>query len=225
MKRQIAIATVCLAMMLPLSAQKKEGERLAESATVLQAVLAGDLPVTILNKADCVLVFPNVRKVAVGIGGSYGRGVLVCRNGASMNGSWGAPAMYSLDQGSIGVQLGSTSTDFVLVIMSQKGAEQILNGKTKLGSDAAAAAGPTGAAATSYNADAMKADVLTYSRSKGLFAGVSLTGASMDTDNDANKSLYGKEISAKKIVSGGSPIVPAAKPLVDLLNQTSRSRR
>ena len=225
MKRQMAIATVCLAMMLPLSAQKKEEERLAESATVLQLVLAGELPITILNQAACVLVFPNVRKVAVGIGGSYGRGVLVCRNGANMNGSWGAPAMYSLDQGSIGVQLGSTSTDFVLVIRSQKGAEQILNGKTKLGSDAAAAAGPTGAAAASYNADAMKADVLTYSRSKGLFAGVSLTGASMDTDNDANKALYGKEISAKKIVSGGSPIVPAAKPLVDLLNETSRSRR
>lgn len=225
MKKQITIATVCLAMMLPLAAQKKEGERLAESATVLQLVLAKGLPVTILNKADCVLVFPNVRKVAVGIGGSYGRGVLVCRNGANMNGSWGAPAMYSLDQGSIGVQLGSTSTDFVLVIMSQKGAEQILNGKTKLGSDAAAAAGPTGAAATSYNADAMKTDVLTYSRSKGLFAGVSLTGASMDTDTDANKALYGKEITAKRIVSGGSPIVPAAKPLVDLLNKTSRSRR
>jgi lipid-binding SYLF domain-containing protein len=212
-------------MTVPLSAQKKEGERLQESATVLQLVLAGDLPVTILNKADCILVFPNVRKVAIGIGGSYGRGVLVCRNGATMNGSWGAPAMYTLDQGSIGVQLGSSSTDFVLVIMSQKGAEQILNGKTKLGSDAAAAAGPTGAQASSYNADAMKADVLTYSRSKGLFAGVSLTGASMDTDNDANKALYGKEISAKKIVSGGSPIVPAAKPLVGILNKTSPSRR
>jgi lipid-binding SYLF domain-containing protein len=225
MKKQITIATVCLAMTLPLSAQKKEEERLQESATVLQLVLAGDLPITILNKADCVLVFPNVRKVAIGIGGSYGRGVLVCRNGATMNGSWGAPAMYSLDQGSIGVQLGSSSTDFVLVIMSQKGAEQILNGKTKLGSDAAAAAGPIGAEASSYNADAMKADVLTYSRSKGLFAGVSLTGASMDTDNDGNKALYGKEISAKKIVSGGSPIIPAAKPLVGILNKTSPSRR
>jgi lipid-binding SYLF domain-containing protein len=133
--------------------------------------------------------------------------------------------MYSLDQGSLGVQLGSTSTDFVLAIMSQRGAEQILNGKTKLGSDAAAAAGPTGAEATSYNAEAMKTDVLTYSRSKGLFAGVSLMGASMDTDNDANKALYGKEVSAKKIVSGGSPIVPAAKPLVDLLNKTSPSRK
>jgi lipid-binding SYLF domain-containing protein len=225
MKNQITIAIVCLAMTVPLSAQKKEGERLQESATVLQLVLAGDLPVTILNKADCVLVFPGVRKVAIGIGGSYGRGVLVCRNGTTMKGSWGAPAMYSLDQGSIGVQLGSSSTDFVLVIMSQKGAEQILNGKTKLGSDAAAVAGPTGAEANSYNADAMKADVLTYSRSKGLFAGVSLTGASMDTDNDANKALYGKEISAKAIVSGGSPIVPAAKPLVGLLNKTSPSRR
>jgi lipid-binding SYLF domain-containing protein len=224
-KKMMALATACLALTLPLSAQKKEEERLGESASVLQLVLAGDLPVSILNKADCVLVFPNVRKVAIGIGGSYGRGALICRNGATMNGPWGAPAMYSLDQGSIGVQLGSTSTDFVLVIMSQKGAQQILNGKTKLGSDAAAAAGPTGAAATSYNADTMKADVLTYSRSKGLFAGVSLTGASMDMDNDANKALYGNEISAKKIVSGGSPIVPAAKPLVDLLNKTSPSRK
>jgi len=225
MKKHMATAIVCLAATFPVCAQKKEAERLQESATVLQLVLAGDLPKTILNKAACVLVFPNVRKVAIGIGGSYGRGVLVFRNGATMNGSWGAPAMYSLDQGSIGVQLGSTSTDFVLAIMSQKGAEQILNGKTKLGSDAAAAAGPTGAEATSYSAEAMKTDVLTYSRSKGLFAGVSLTGASMDTDNDANKALYGKEISAKKIVSGGSSTVPAANRLVGLLNKTSPSRK
>jgi len=225
MKKQRVFAIVCLALTVPLSAQKKEAERLGESAAVVQAALAGDLPLNILDNADCILVFPNVKKVAIGIGGSYGRGTLVCRNGTAMNGPWGAPAMYSLDQGSLGVQLGSTSTDFVLVIMSQKGAEQILNGKTKLGSNAAAAAGPTGAAATSYNADAMKADVLTYSQSKGLFAGVSLTGASIDTDNDANKALYGKEMSAKNIVSGGSSIVPAAKPLVDLLNKKSPSRK
>lgn len=224
-KAMIAIAIACLAVTFPMSAEKKDEERLADSAIVLRSVLAKDLPVAILHKANCVLVFPNVKKVAIGIGGSYGRGALVCRNGATMKGSWGAPAMYSLDQGSIGVQLGSTSTDFVLVIMSVKGAEQILNGKTKLGSDAAAAAGPTGAEATSYNAEAMKTDVLTYSRSKGLFAGVSLKGASMDTDDDANKELYGKEISAKQIVSGGSPIVPAARPLVDLLNKTSPSRK
>jgi len=142
-----------------------------------------------------------------------------------MNGDWGAPAMYKLDQGSIGVQLGSTATDFVLVVMNQKGAEQILNGKTKLGGNAAAAAGPTGAQATGYNADAMKTDVLTYSRSKGLFAGVSLEGASMDTDDDANKALYGKQMTAKEIISGGQTVVPAAKPLVDVLDKTSPSRK
>jgi lipid-binding SYLF domain-containing protein len=171
------------------------------------------------------VIFPSVKKVAIGIGGSYGRGVLVCRNGAKMDGSWGAPAMYKLDQGSIGVQLGSTATDFVLVIMNNKGAEQILNGKTKLGSNAAAAAGPTGAQATGYNAASMQVDVLTYSRSKGLFAGVSLDGASMDSDDDANKALYGKAISAKDIVDGGQAVTPAAEPLTGFLDRTSPARK
>jgi lipid-binding SYLF domain-containing protein len=142
-----------------------------------------------------------------------------------MKGSWGAPAMYSLDQGSIGVQLGSTATDFVLVIMDKKGVEQILSGKTKLGSNAAAAAGPTGAQATSYNAESMNVDVLTYSQSKGLFAGVSLEGATMDTDKDANKSLYGKDLTATQIAEGGQAVVPAAKPLVDLLDKVSPSHK
>jgi lipid-binding SYLF domain-containing protein len=133
--------------------------------------------------------------------------------------------MYALDQGSLGIQLGSTATDFLMVVMNQKGAEQILNGKTKLGSNAAAAAGPTGAQATSYNADAMKVDVLTYSRSKGLFAGVSLEGATMDTDNNANKALYGKDLSAKDTVEGNQAVIPAAKPLVDLLDNTSPARK
>jgi lipid-binding SYLF domain-containing protein len=129
----------------------------------------------------CVLVFPSVKKVAIGIGGSYGRGVLVCRKGTKMDGSWGAPVMYALDQGSLGIQLGSTA--------------------------------------------AMTSDVLTYSRSKGLFAGVSLEGASMDTDNDANKKLYGKEIGAKEIVTGGQAVVPAAEPLVNLLDKSSPNRK
>jgi lipid-binding SYLF domain-containing protein len=163
--------------------------------------------------------------VAIGIGGSYGRGALVCRKGAKMNGAWGAPAMYALDQGSLGIQLGSTATDFVLVVMNQKGAEQVLNGKTKLGGNAAAAAGPTGAQATSYNADAMNVDVLTYSRSKGLFAGVSLEGASMEPDSNANKALYGKDISAKDIVEGNQTVISAAKPLVDVLDKTSPARK
>src|SRR5580704_16468585 len=134
---------LCLAVASPLFAQRKEDDRLSKSATVLHEILVDKgLPTSIVDQADCIVVFPSVKKVAVGIGGSYGRGVLVCRNGGEMNGDWGAPAMYKLDSASIGVQLGSTATDFVLVVMNHKGAEQILNGKTKLGADAAAAAGP-----------------------------------------------------------------------------------
>jgi len=226
MKNKLAILGLCLAVALPAFAQKKEDERLANSATVLQQ-LQGDngLPKNVLDQSMCVLVFPSVKKVAIGIGGSYGRGVLVCRKGDKMDGSWGAPVMYALDQGSLGLQLGSTATDFVLVVMHSKGVDAILNGKTKLGANAAAAAGPTGAQATGYNAAAMSSDVLTYSRSKGLFAGVSLEGASMDTDNDANKKLYGKEIGAKEIVNGSQATVPAAAPLVSLLDKTSPSRK
>jgi lipid-binding SYLF domain-containing protein len=225
MKTKLIVILLGLGLASPLFAQKKEEERLGNAATAMQVILSNGLPKPILDQADCILIFPSVKKVAIGIGGSYGRGALLCRNGAKMDGGWGAPAMYKLDQGSIGLQLGSTATDFVLVVMNSRGAEQILNGKTKLGGNAAAAAGPTGAQATGYNADAMKADVLTYSRSKGLFAGVSLEGASMDTDDDANKDLYGKPLSAKDIVEGGQAVVPAAKSLVDLLNNTSPARR
>jgi lipid-binding SYLF domain-containing protein len=225
---KLAIFGLCLAVASPLLAQKKEDERLENSATVMKEILQGDngLPTSVLNQGMCVLIFPSVKKVAVGIGGSYGRGVLVCRKGAKMNDAWGAPVMYALDQGSVGIQLGSTATDFVLVVMHDKGVDAILNGKTKLGADAAAAAGPTGAQATGYNAADMKSsDVLTYSRSKGLFAGVSLAGASMDSDKDANKKLYGKEMGAKEIVTGGQAVVPAAQPLVSLLDKTSPTRK
>jgi lipid-binding SYLF domain-containing protein len=224
---RLVTLALCLALASPLFAQKKEDERLANSATAMQAILSGDkgLPTSILDKADCIVVFPSVKKVAIGIGGSYGRGVMVCRTGANKDGSWGAPAMYKLDQGSIGVQLGSTATDFVLAVMNEKGAEQILNGKTKLGGNAAAAAGPTGAAANGYNADSMKVDVLTYSRTKGLFAGVSLEGASMETDDDANKAVYGKSITAKQIIDGGETTPAAGKGLVDLLDKASPAKK
>jgi lipid-binding SYLF domain-containing protein len=227
MKKNLIVFALCLAVASPLFAQKKEDERLANSANVLQELLSSDkgLSVHILDQAECVLIFPSVKKVAIGIGGSYGRGVLVCRKGATMNGDWGTPAMYKLDQGSLGIQLGSTATDFLLVVMNQKGADQILNGKTKLGSNAAAAAGPSGAQAQSYNASAMNVDILTYSRSKGLFAGVSLEGASMDTDDDANKAVYGKAITAKEIITGGQAPTPGAKPLDDILNKTSMARK
>jgi SH3 domain-containing YSC84-like protein 1 len=227
MKTKLTILGLCLAVAFPLLAQKKEDERLENSAAVLKEITQGDkgLPARILNQAKCVVIFPSVKKVAVGIGGSYGRGVLVCRQGAKMDAAWGAPVMYSLDQGSLGIQLGSTATDFVLVVMHDKGVDAILNGKTKLGADAAAAAGPTGAQANGYNAADMKSsDVLTYSRSKGLFAGVSLEGASMDADKEANQKLYGKEIGAKEVVTGGQAVVPAAQPLVNLLNGMSPAR-
>jgi lipid-binding SYLF domain-containing protein len=227
MRNKLTILAICLAIASPMFAQKKQDERLAKSAAAMKEILAAEngLPKNILDSAVCVLIYPSVKKVAVGIGGSYGRGALVCRKGEKMDGKWGAPAMYSLDQGSLGVQLGATATDFVLVVMNDKGADQILSGKTKLGANAAAAAGPTGAQATGYNAAAMKVDVLTYSRTKGLFAGVSLEGASMDTDNDANKALYGKEIGAKEIVTGIGPVLPAAEPLVSLLDHTSPTRK
>ena len=227
MKVKLAFLGLCLAAALPLLAQSKEDQRLADSAKVMTDLLQGDkgLPKSVLNQSMCVLVFPSVKKVAVGIGGSYGRGVLVCRKGAKMDGGWGAPAMYALDQGSLGVQLGSTATDFVLAVMHNKGVDAILNGKMKLGANAAAAAGPTGAQATGYNAEAMSSDVLTYSRSKGLFAGVSLEGASIDTDNDANKKVYGKELGAKEIVTGSQAVVPAAKPLVSVLDSNSPTRK
>jgi lipid-binding SYLF domain-containing protein len=227
MKTKLTILGLCLAIAFPLLAQKKEDDRLQNSANVMNELLQGDkgLPPRILNQAKCVLIFPSVKKVAVGIGGSYGRGVLVCRQGAKMDGAWGAPVMYSLDQGSLGIQLGSTATDFVLAVMHDKGVDAILNGKTKLGADAAAAAGPTGAQANGYNAADMKSpDVLTYSRSKGLFAGVSLEGASMDADKEANQKLYGKQIGAKEIVTGGQAVAPAGQPLVNLLNTTSPVR-
>jgi SH3 domain-containing YSC84-like protein 1 len=226
MKTRLTILGLCFAVAFPLLAQKKEDERLENSAKVMKEIL-GDkgLSANVLNQAMCVVVFPSVKKVAVGVGGSYGRGVLVCRKGDKMDGTWGAPVMYGLDQGSIGLQLGSTATDFVLAVMHDKGVDAILNGKTKLGADAAATAGPTGAQATGYNAAAMSSDVLTYSRSKGLFAGVSLAGASMDADKEANKKLYGKEMGAKEIVTGGQSVVPAAEPLVSLLDSTSPTRK
>jgi lipid-binding SYLF domain-containing protein len=221
------VVAACLALASPLFAQSKEDERLEKSATVLQEILSGDkgLSKNILDQANCVLIFPSVKKVAIGFGQSYGRGALVCRKGAKMNGEWGAPAMYALDQSGLGVQLGSTATDFVLVVMREKGVEQILNGKAKLGGNASAAAGPTGAQANGYNAAEMTADVLTYSRTKGAFAGVSLEGASMDTDSDANKKVYGKTIDAKTIVTTNQAPPASAKALIDLLDKTSPKRK
>lgn len=223
MKKSALIALVSVAMAVPVIAQNKIDNRLGESAEVLRQILAkpDEIPQAYLNKAVCVLVFPAVKKVAIGIGGSYGRGVIICRSGTDMRGPWSAPAMYKLDTGSLGVQLGTSSTDYVLLIETKVGAQKILSGKLKLGADATAVAGPTGAKALAAN-DA-NIDVLTYSRAKGgLFAGAALGSAGLDTDDDANKAVYGKSVSATEIVREGAvTATPAGKSLENVLNHAS----
>jgi lipid-binding SYLF domain-containing protein len=186
-------------------AASPEQERLENSAQVLEEILKipDALPKELLNKAECVAVMPSVKKLAFGVGGSYGRGALICRSGKQFTGPWGAPAMYRLEGGSIGFQLGGQATDFLLLIMNPKGAESLLKSKVKLGADAAVAAGPKGRAAMAETDAYMRAEILTYSRSRGLFAGVSLEGSTLRQDNGANEKLYGKQTSARDIVMGG----------------------
>jgi lipid-binding SYLF domain-containing protein len=223
MKKTALLALVSVAMTLPVLAQSKVDNRLGESAEVLnQLILKPDsIPQAYLNKARCVLVFPAVKKVGVGIGVTYGRGVIVCRTGTDMTGPWSAPAMYKLDVGSLGVQLGSSTTDYVLLVLTPTGAQKILSGKLKLGADATAVAGPTGAKAVGANDT--NVDVLTYSRAKsGLFAGASLASASLDTDDDANKAVYGKDVTATSIVREGAvKTTPAGKRLDEILTKES----
>jgi SH3 domain-containing YSC84-like protein 1 len=225
MTKKITLFLVCFAISLPLFAENKYSKRLSESTTVLTTILdKHEVPQDVLDKAVCVLVYPGVKKVAIGIGGTYGRGVLSCRTGNDMTGDWSSPVMYTLDTGSLGVQLGSTSTDYVLFVMTTRGAHKVLSGKLKLGADANATAGPSSANAGGFNDP--NVDILTYSQAKGLFAGVSLGSASMGTDNDANKELYGKEIDAAQIVRNGAAQPPAAgKGLVDELNRMSAMRK
>jgi lipid-binding SYLF domain-containing protein len=220
MKRNLIAVLLCFAAAVPAVAQKAD-KRLAESTAVLKTITdKKEISNTAWSKAKCVLVYPNVLKVGIGIGVSYGRGVLVCRTGANMDGKWGAPIMYTLDTSSLGAQLGSTSTDYVLLVISQRGADKVLSGKLKLGAGASAVAGPSGANAAAFNDP--NVDILSYSQSKGLFAGASLGTASMATDNDANKQLYGKDIDAAQMVRDGqTPIPPAAQPLIDVLRKAS----
>jgi len=196
----LALATTTL-----LAGDDAEQERLDSSAEVLEEILniPDALPRELLNKAECVAVMPSVKKFALGIGGSYGKGVLVCRTGKSFTGAWGAPAMYRLEGASIGFQLGGQATDFLLLVMNPKGADSLLKSKVKLGADAAVAAGPKGRTAMAATDAFMRAEILTYSRSRGLFAGVSLEGSTLRQDNGANEKLYGHKITAREIVSGG----------------------
>jgi lipid-binding SYLF domain-containing protein len=209
---------------LPVYAQKKEEERVENSGTVIQEILNApdSIPQSVLDKADCVVVLPSVVKFAIGIGGSYGRGVMTCRGGKAFKGKWGAPTMMALEGGSVGLQLGGQATDFVLLLMNSRSASSILSSKVKLGGDASAAAGPVGRTASAETDVTMRAEVLTYSRARGLFAGVSLEGSTLRPDNDANKDLYGRKIDAKDIVLGGAVKAPAsATKLISTLDKAS----
>jgi len=225
MTGRLFLATLMLVVIsAPLPAQQKEQNRLKESATVLKEILGmpDGIPKELLNKAECVVVFPSVKKFAIGIGGSYGRGVITCRSGQKFNGKWSAPAMFALEGGNIGFQLGGQATDFVLLVMNEKGANSVMSSKVKLGADAAAAAGPKGRDAGAATDVVMNAEILSYSRAKGLFAGVSLEGSTLRSDGGANKNLYGKELNAKEIVREAKVAAPpAAGALLTLLNTKS----
>src|SRR6266853_2593564 len=195
----------------PVWAQNKEQQRVENSGTVMKEILNApeSIPQGVLDKADCVVVLPSVVKFAIGIGGSYGRGVMTCRSGKQFQGKWGTPTMMALEGASAGLQLGGQATDFVLLLMSPKSASSILESKVKLGGDVSAAAGPVGRNASAETDVTLRSEILSYSRARGLFAGISLAGSTLRPDNDANKKLYGKEVSAKAIVFNKS--VPAPK--------------
>jgi lipid-binding SYLF domain-containing protein len=220
MKRMTAVlALVCL-LVLNSWAANKETQRVENAGKVLTEILniPDNIPQSLLNKADCVIVLPSVVKFAIGLGGNYGRGVMTCRK--NFTGSWGAPTMMALEGGSFGLQLGGQATDFVLLVMNQRGAKGILSSKVKLGADASAAAGPKGRNAAAATDLTMRAEILSYSRARGLFAGVSLEGSTLRPDSGANKGLYGKDVDPQKIVLGGGVAVPAsAKVLLATLNK------
>lgn len=202
----------------------KETDRLENAGMVMEDIMniPDDIPQDLLDKAECVMVFPSVLKGAFIVGGSYGRGAMVCRSGEHFTGPWGAPSMAALEGGSLGFQLGGQATDFVLLIMNPRGATAILSSKVKLGAGMSAAAGPKGRDATAATDVTLRAEILAYSRTRGLFAGISLEGSTLRPDNDANEKLYGKKLTATQIVRKGAvPVPPSGQKLVSLLEKKS----
>lgn len=224
MIRKLAFSVCILLVASGLYAASKETERLENSGVVMEEIMntPENIPQEVLEKAECVIVFPSLLKVAIGIGGSYGRGAMSCRTGAKFTGPWGAPAMYALEGGSFGFQLGGQATDLVLLVMNERGANAILGSKVKLGAGASAAAGPKGRDAQASTDASFRAEILSYSRARGLFAGISLQGSTLRPDNDANKEIYGRKITAKEIVLGSRVAVPeAGRHLINVLRKSS----
>ncbi len=221
-KTIFALITVLICTTMTFAAA--EEERVKEAGEVMKEILnvPDNIPQDLLDKAECVVVLPSVKKGAFGVGASYGRGIMVCRSGAHYTGPWGSPALYALEGVSIGFQLGGQATDFVLLVMNPKGARSLLSSKVKLGADASAAAGPKGRTAEGATDVVMNAEILSYSRNKGLFAGISLEGSTLRSDGNANLKLYGKKLSAKDIILDRKAGVPAsARELVSILQARS----
>jgi lipid-binding SYLF domain-containing protein len=228
MKKLWLSCGLVLALVQPALAQDKESDRVENAGKVLKEILDApdSIPQSVLDKADCIVILPSVLKFAIGFGGSYGRGVMTCRGGTSFHGPWSAPSMMALEGGSAGLQLGGNATDFVLLLMSPRSATSILSSKVKIGGDATAAAGPVGRTASAETDVTMRAEILSYSRARGLFAGISLAGSTLRPDNGANKNLYGKEVSASSIVFKKAVSVPdCAKALLATLQKASPTNK
>jgi lipid-binding SYLF domain-containing protein len=218
------LSAFCILSSLAFANDEREAGRVKDAGEVMKEILniPDDIPQDLLDKAECVIILPSVKKGAFGVGGSYGRGVMICRSGQHYTGPWGAPALYALEGISIGFQLGAQETDFVLLVMNPQGARSLLSSKVKLGADASAAAGPKGRTAEGATDIVMNAEILSYSRNKGLFAGISLEGSTLRSDGNANEKLYGKKLSAKDIIVDHRVGVPAsARQLVSLLDAKS----
>jgi SH3 domain-containing YSC84-like protein 1 len=217
---------LALALLAPslIADDKKENSRLENCGLVVQEIMdiPDDIPQDLIDKADCVIVYPSVVKAAFIFGGSYGRGAMTCRTGENFNGPWSAPTMMALEGGSFGFQIGGQATDFVLLVMNERGAKAILSSKVKLGADASAAAGPKGRTAEASTDVTMRAEILSYSRARGLFAGVSLAGSTVRPDNGANEKVFKKSVSAQDIVFKGAVPVPASgQKFIAYLNKKS----
>ena len=214
MRKAVSLFLAAALLALPMTAadKDKDEDRLRNCGVIMKEILdiPDDIPQSLLDKAECVIVFPSVLKAAFVFGGSYGRGAMSCRRGDDFKGPWGAPTMMALEGGSVGFQLGGQATDFVLLVMNDRGASSILSSKVKLGADASAAAGPKGRDAEAATDVTMRAEVLTYSRARGLFAGISLEGSTLRPDNDANGRIYGKKMNAKDIALKTGVAVPAS---------------
>ena len=220
MSMLFVVLAICSSSVFAADPEKDEN-RLENSGAVLKEILdvPDDIPQDLLDKADCVVVFPSVLKAAFIVGGSYGRGAMSCRKGQDFKGSWGAPTMMALEGGSFGFQIGGEATDFVLLVMNERGANGILASKVKLGADASVAAGPVGRTASAETDATLRADILSYSRARGAFAGIALEGSTVRPDNGANKQIYGREVPAKQIVLSGQVAVPAsAQTLISTLD-------